>query len=289
LSAAHQSQDTAVESTRSGYTFHGRIVRELDVFGKRCRIAREVGKALDYEQDGKQFVQNLTTEWANEIREGEHWFRLKGADLRQTKENLRLGTAHVPSQIEGGGEPPPSSAALSFRFANELVVITEEGINLALMKSGKPLAIEFRAWLAGEVVPAIAATGKYDPAPTRGAMLTAEEIATIVTAAVAKVLDARPAVAASLPSIGSAGGRTVKSKLGTYAQIMSRGDARERRSWRSTGDVELRERVQHFGSGKTWEALPWEKLSQATTALDEMIKRAEKVFPPQADMFGRRS
>lgn len=84
---------------KSGYTFHGRIVREVDVFGQRCRIGREVGKALDYERDGKQFVENLTTDWASEIKEGEHWFRLKGADLRQTKENLRLG-----------GKPPPSQA-----------------------------------------------------------------------------------------------------------------------------------------------------------------------------------
>ena len=78
----------------------------------------------------------------------------------------------------------------------------------------------------------------------------------------------------------------MKAKLGKYALVMSRGDAKARRSWRSTADVELRERLQHFGTGKTWEALPWEKFSQAQTSLDEMIKRAEKVFPPQADMFG---
>jgi DNA-binding MarR family transcriptional regulator len=41
--------------------------------------------------------------------------------------------------------------------------LTEQGLNLALMRSGQPIAAEFRTWLASEVVPEIARTGRYDP------------------------------------------------------------------------------------------------------------------------------
>ena len=68
---------------------------------------------------------------------------------------------------EGGPQdvPAPPAKPFDITFASELVVLTEEGLNLALMKSGRPLAAEFRAWLARDVVPQIARTGKYDPAP----------------------------------------------------------------------------------------------------------------------------
>jgi hypothetical protein len=61
----------------------------------------------------------------------------------------------------------------------ELLLLTEEGLNLALMRSNRPLAGEFRRWLASEVVPQIARTGRYDPAPARRAPKPSREVAAL--------------------------------------------------------------------------------------------------------------
>ena len=135
------------------YDFRGHPVRRLAHRGAVAFIAREVGAALGYEDQGKQFVRDLTTEWAAKgIKEGAHWARLRGEDLRQIK-----------AQAKVGGEIPPTSFDLT--YVPELVILTEEGLNLSLMESRRPLALEFRLWLAADVVPEIARTGKYDPAP----------------------------------------------------------------------------------------------------------------------------
>ncbi|WP_437606283.1 BRO family protein [Sorangium sp. So ce834] len=136
----------------SGYTFHGHVVRSVSVRGQRCRVARDCGAALDYEEGGKRFVRDLTTDWKHIIREGVHWYRLKGEELRDAK-----------AQLEAGADPALASDGEDLRFASELIVITDVGLNLALLKSGKPRAVEFQLWLAGDVVPEIARTGKYDP------------------------------------------------------------------------------------------------------------------------------
>jgi len=133
---------------RPGYTFHGHPIHRPLFRGTRMFIARETGVALEYEDGGKRFVSQITGEWSDEIREGAHWYRVRGADLREIKGSMKDGTAAVPSFIT---------------FAHELILLTEEGLNLAMMKSAKPLAVEFREWLAAEVVPSIANTGKYDP------------------------------------------------------------------------------------------------------------------------------
>lgn len=114
------------------YDFHGHPVRRLSYRGALAFIGREVGSALDHEEGGKRFVRDLTTEWSDEIREGVHWHRVKGAELRQIK-----------AQAERGAGSAPPSRTLDLRFANELILLTEEGLNLALMKSGKPLAVEY--------------------------------------------------------------------------------------------------------------------------------------------------
>lgn len=53
-----------------------------------------------------------------------------------------------------------SSSGMAAKFGTALF-ITRKGVNLVLMKSGKPIAQEIRQWLAGDVMPAIADTGGY--------------------------------------------------------------------------------------------------------------------------------
>jgi prophage antirepressor-like protein len=164
------------------YDFRGHPVRRLVYADKPAFIGREVGAALGYEDGGKRFVSQLTREWKDEIKEGTHWFRVKGPALREIKAQAKGGTGSVPPSSEAGGEgglapvlpsPVPREGGsvavppqpLDITFANEILLLTEEGLNLALMRSGRPIAVEFRAWLATEVVPEIVRTGRYDPAP----------------------------------------------------------------------------------------------------------------------------
>ncbi len=150
---------TAAAASANGvprYDFHGHTVRRLTHRGAVAFIAREVGVALGYEEGGKRFVSQLTFEWANEIREDVHWFRVKGEELREIKALLRLGTA------VGTGSVPTADPLL---HAPEIVVLTERGLNLAVLRRGGPVGQEFREWIASEVAPQIARTGRYDPTP----------------------------------------------------------------------------------------------------------------------------
>lgn len=149
----------------SGYTFHGHVVRRVTVRGQKCFVARDCGIALDYGDSARQFVKDLTSEWSGEIRQDFHWFRLRGDELRAAK-----------ATVEVVGTGPTTQDAEDLAFVPELVVLTEAGLNLALMKSGKPKAVEFRLWLAHDVVPDIIHTGKYDPerAPSRAMDAKAE-------------------------------------------------------------------------------------------------------------------
>jgi prophage antirepressor-like protein len=162
----------------ASFDFRGHAVRRLTYRGQIAFIAREVGTALGYEEGGRRFVGQITTEWAGEIRQDVHWFRVKGAELREIKAVLRVGTDAGPTDeppvhsegpgldtgaVPSGAPAVPSQDALL--RTPELVLLTEEGVTLALLQSRRPLAVEFRLWLASEVVPAIVRTGKYDPAP----------------------------------------------------------------------------------------------------------------------------
>jgi len=185
------------------YNFRGYPVRRLTYRGALAFVAREVGTAIGYPNGGKRFVSQITNEWKKEIREGEHWHRVSGSDLKALKaqggaaaaaqdgpasgpsplpvlangpEAGPLSPGHGPRRGPSGAEdlddgpaPGPSraAAASAFLFAHESILLTEEGLNLALLRCGstRPIAVEFRAWLARDVVPQIARTGKYDPAP----------------------------------------------------------------------------------------------------------------------------
>jgi prophage antirepressor-like protein/DNA-binding MarR family transcriptional regulator len=154
------------------YDFHGHPVRRLTYRGAVAFIAREVGVALGYDHAGKRFVSQLTSEWASEIREEVHWFRVNGDELREIKALLRLGTAvgtaSVPTQNPAVGTAVGTASVPTpdpLLKTPELVLLTERGLNLAVLRSGRPLGEEFREWLASEVAPQIARTGRYDPAP----------------------------------------------------------------------------------------------------------------------------
>jgi prophage antirepressor-like protein len=62
---------------------------------------------------------------------------------------------HVPDEWKGVSRIDPPGGA------QELKVLTEQGLYFFLARSDKPLAIPFQKWIAGTVLPSIRKTGSY--------------------------------------------------------------------------------------------------------------------------------
>jgi prophage antirepressor-like protein len=95
-------------------------------------IATEVGEAAGY-KEGRSFVDNITGRWSDEIIDGTYYFKLEGEGLHRFKEQFKGSS----ESLEGG----------------RVVLLTEIGVNLALMKGRTPLCKKLRLFLATEVIP----------------------------------------------------------------------------------------------------------------------------------------
>jgi prophage antirepressor-like protein len=98
---------------------------------------------------------------SNEIRtvveNGEAWVVAK--DVAEALEYKWVGTAtikHVPEKWRGVRSVHTPSGI------QEMAVLHEQGLYFFLARSDKPKALPFQEWLAGEVVPSIRKTGKYE-------------------------------------------------------------------------------------------------------------------------------
>lgn len=140
-----QSSDNS--SVRVPHVFESKAVAVIERDGSFLINARQAGAALG-QGNGKRFVDAITREWG--LEEGRHFVR------------VRKGTDSVP--LARGSDP---------------VFLTELGLYRALMRSRAPKAEAFQEWIAGEVLPAIRRTGRYDggkppaapPGPSRNGPL----------------------------------------------------------------------------------------------------------------------
>jgi len=117
---------TTLRTVPEVYEGHALTFLELD--GKPMVLAREVGRALGYANDGKSFL-NSIAEWTDDLREGEHVVKVEGERLAWLKE--RLVTETVTSR------------------APSLLLLTERGLLRACMLAGGPVAVRFRDWAEG--------------------------------------------------------------------------------------------------------------------------------------------
>jgi hypothetical protein len=69
------------------------------------------------------------------------------------------GIAHVPNIWKG------VRSVLTPGGAQEMNMISDQGLYFFLGRSDKPLALPFQMWIAGEVLPAVRKTGNYLPVP----------------------------------------------------------------------------------------------------------------------------
>ena len=139
---------------RAVHRFEDRPVTTLLYKDRPAWIAREVGEALGYSQNGKRFASRITGEWSSEFRSDQDYAVLTGSEAALLRQSLGSeGTDPVPLRSNRG-----------------VVVLYESGLYLALAKTGKPAGVRFRRFLADEVMPQLARTGRY--APEEGARQT---------------------------------------------------------------------------------------------------------------------
>lgn len=122
--------------------FEGHKVTTVVWEGRPVWIAREVGEALGYPNEGARFADKVRSEWAEEFIEGVDFEMLTNGRLATFKE---LPTVSVGSQTKA------------------LLVLTESGLHLALLKTRKPAGQRLRRLLATEVLPQLVRTGQYAP------------------------------------------------------------------------------------------------------------------------------
>jgi prophage antirepressor-like protein len=125
--------------------------------GRWCVPCAYMGRVLGYADDGGRLTSLITKDWRNEFEEGRDYFRIEGESLSKLKaefDSLR------DTSVVGSRAP-------------SLILLTERGVNLVLIKTEKPVGLRVRAALAEEVMPALA----------RGELVKREQVTRIESAA----------------------------------------------------------------------------------------------------------
>jgi prophage antirepressor-like protein len=111
--------------------------------GREAVIATELGRFLDYTNNGSRLVQMITIgRWAERFREGVDYEMLKGQDLQDFLGALSHGERGYSS-------------------ISHLMILYTSGIHLVLLNTSKPVGTKLHRWLVDEVFPSLKATGSY--------------------------------------------------------------------------------------------------------------------------------
>ena len=88
---------------------------------------------------------------------GEPWFVAKDVALALGYQwNGAACIAHVPEEWRG-----VRTVLTLRRGEQEMLTLSEQGLNFFVLRSDKPAALPFQRWLAGEVLPSLRRTGRY--------------------------------------------------------------------------------------------------------------------------------
>lgn len=155
--------------------FEGHPVTAVMFRGRWLWRGAEVGEAIGYEH-GRKLVENVRGGWASDFKEGADFLMLSGADLAGFLGALNDNTDQGSHSRGRGG-------------ARSLLVLTESGVDLALVLAQTDKGRRLRRLLADHVLPQLRATGSATlpgaPAPA-ALQLDAEAIRALVVSAVAE-------------------------------------------------------------------------------------------------------
>lgn len=133
-----------------GLAFEGRGLTAVTMAGRPMVMALEFGAVLQYSDGGRGLVSRIGGEWSAEFKADVHYVKVEGQPLADLKELITSGVI--------------SGISLGTR-ARSLILLTEAGVNLVLLKTEKPEGIRLRAYLAETIMPALA---RGEGIPARG-------------------------------------------------------------------------------------------------------------------------
>jgi prophage antirepressor-like protein len=137
--------------TKLNHQFEGHSITTIEYKGRPAWIAREVGEALGYADEGRGFITTLTRNWAEEFIEGHDHTVLTGTELAEFKQLFK--DSDDLSLCKNPIEPTAARVFLLF----------ESGLNMALTKTDKEAGVKLRRFLVDEVLPQIVRTGSFNP------------------------------------------------------------------------------------------------------------------------------
>lgn len=132
------------------FEFEGKPITTITYKDRPVFIAKEIGERLGYSSEGSRLVDKITGEWAEELIEKQDFVVLRGQELSDFKQLLKV------TQDSGG-------AFNALLYAPQLMLLFETGINAITMLSRKPEARRLRRYLIEEVLPQLHRTGAYTP------------------------------------------------------------------------------------------------------------------------------
>ncbi|WP_438006420.1 hypothetical protein WME89_48880 [Sorangium sp. So ce321] len=115
--------------------FEGSTLTTYVFRGRPCMVAADVGRALEYADEGKALVEVMKKQWGDELLPGKDMEVLTGEELREFKGIISL--------TEG----------TSVSRAPAITVLYESGFDLVCIKTEKPLGKKLRRHLADVVMP----------------------------------------------------------------------------------------------------------------------------------------
>lgn len=122
-------------------SFGSTPIVEFSFNGRQCWLLSSIEKAMEYAEGS--LARLLREEWSSEFRAGHHFDVVQGGDLRVLKRAL----------AESGSVSANSKA---------VTVLYAEGVDLAVLKTEKPIGRAVRAFLVDNVMQPLRETGRVD-------------------------------------------------------------------------------------------------------------------------------
>lgn len=211
-----------------------------------CMVVADVGRALGY--GDRKLGGTMRQNWSDELMSGIDFDTLDGDSLVAFKASLVDAHETWASKIH-----------------RSLTVLYESGLNLVCLKTEKPLGRKLRRFLAAEVMPKLARHELIAAVPSTKPPPWAAQI----LARLAALESNRDDPGGSFDGqLGATRADVVRRQLMTYGQLIANGNHQAAKSWRTSGDNELRSTLKYQGAGRTWARLPVARYGEAMTKLD---------------------
>ena len=157
--------------------------------GRRAVLASELGEALGYsDTNGSQLIRMMNRDWKDDFEEGIDFDLIAGDELRDLRDVFARADFARANQDDELVDPRYGSTNPIPSMARSVAILYESGINLACIRTRKPIGRRLRRWLAREVLPQIAKNGFYLPSSLLDDAKAALEVAKVAEKSTDRIL-----------------------------------------------------------------------------------------------------